>query len=245
MEERTVSVGVLQSADLVTPSVHTAEPEPVQTLRPASDWSQGKFAREQIRGLVRQVFFSSVQPVRQVVFCAAESSTEIGSMCWRIAEALALDTSAAVAMVKSDFSDDRPSSQSSSAELENTKVTMATGTTLRQSALRIQKNLWLLPQIHLLDDGEVPRTLLSSRLNELRREFEYSIVQGPSAGDSSEATALGQSADGIVLVLAAHLTRRATALKIKETLQAAQVRLLGTILSQRRFPIPEAIYRRL
>jgi hypothetical protein len=33
--------------------------------------------------------------------------------------------------------------------------------------------------------------------------------------------------------------------KIKETLEGAQVRILGTVLSDRVFPIPEEIYRRL
>jgi Mrp family chromosome partitioning ATPase len=56
---------------------------------------------------------------------------------------------------------------------------------------------------------------------------------------------MAQFADGIILVLSARHTRRVTACKIKETLQAAQARLLGTVLSDRVFPIPEAIYRRL
>ena len=105
---------------------------------------------------------------------------------------------------------------------------------LRQCGARILRNLWLVPESRLADDSKVPATRLSSRLCELRRDFEYSIVQ--AAGGSSEAAALGQSADGIVLVLAAHVTRRAMALKIRETLEAAQVRLLGTVLSERRFP---------
>jgi hypothetical protein len=46
-------------------------------------------------------------------------------------------------------------------------------------------------------------------------------------------------------VLGAHSTRRATARKIKETLEAAQARILGTVLSERTFPVPERIYRRL
>jgi Mrp family chromosome partitioning ATPase len=56
---------------------------------------------------------------------------------------------------------------------------------------------------------------------------------------------MAQFADGIILVLSAHRTRRAMARKIKETLEAAQVRILGTVLSDRVFPIPERIYRRL
>jgi Mrp family chromosome partitioning ATPase len=86
---------------------------------------------------------------------------------------------------------------------------------------------------------------LNGYLAKLRREFEYSIVEGPPAGESSEAAALGRSADGIILVLEAHRTRRAVARKIKATLDAADVRVLGTVLTGRRFPIPEVIYRRL
>jgi Mrp family chromosome partitioning ATPase len=56
---------------------------------------------------------------------------------------------------------------------------------------------------------------------------------------------MAQLADGIVLVLSAQHTRRITARKVKEQLEAAQARFLGTVLSDRVFPIPERIYRRL
>jgi receptor protein-tyrosine kinase len=79
----------------------------------------------------------------------------------------------------------------------------------------------------------------------VRREFEYSIVEAPPAGESNEATAMAQFADGIILVVSAQRTRRAAALKIKASLEAAKIRLLGTVLSDRLFPIPEKIYRRL
>jgi Mrp family chromosome partitioning ATPase len=84
-----------------------------------------------------------------------------------------------------------------------------------------------------------------SCLAELRNEFEYAVIHGPAAGISSEAALLGQLADGIILVLEAHSTRKATARKIKETLEGAQSRILGTVLSKRTFPVPERIYRRL
>jgi Mrp family chromosome partitioning ATPase len=56
---------------------------------------------------------------------------------------------------------------------------------------------------------------------------------------------MAQFADGTVLVLSADRTRRVAARKIKEKLDGANARLLGVILSDRVFPIPEAIYRRL
>jgi Mrp family chromosome partitioning ATPase len=84
-----------------------------------------------------------------------------------------------------------------------------------------------------------------SGLSELRREFEYAVIHGPPAGISSEAALLGRLTDGIVLVLRAHSTRRVTARKIKGAMETAEVTILGTVLSERTFPIPAGIYRRL
>jgi hypothetical protein len=234
-----MSVGVLQPADLVQVAEPVAEYHPVPTFREASGWSRENFAREQIRGLVRQVFFSSVlNPVRQVVFCAAGSGPDVATICRQVAESLALDTPGTVALVSSDRQ------LSDWAEREGNAGTGG-ASALQQDAIQVKRNLWLLPQFPLIENGRDSAVSWSSRMSELRRQFEYSIVQGPPAGESSEAATLGQSADGIVLVLAAHVTRRATALKIKGTLESAQVRLIGTVLSERRFPIPEAIYRLL
>jgi len=108
-------------------------------------------------------------------------------------------------------------------------------------------NLWRVPKSGLGERDKDSGTGLHwlSCLEELRNEFEYVVIHGPTAGISSEAALLGQLTDGIILVLGAHSTRKATALKIKEALEAAQSRILGTVLSARTFPIPERIYRRL
>jgi Mrp family chromosome partitioning ATPase len=56
---------------------------------------------------------------------------------------------------------------------------------------------------------------------------------------------MAQFADGIILVLSAHRTRRVVARRIKEVLEETKARVLGTVLTDRVFPIPEGIYRRL
>jgi len=236
-----VSVGVLTSADLVKVAAQKIRYEPAQAFREKAKWNPEDFGRQQIRGLVRQVFFSREQQVRQVVFFAAEFGAEVGSVCWQVAESLALDTSGNVAVA----SRNREPSSSGEAHMQE-EGTIVPGAEAPQytGASRIHRNLWLVPRIGPLEDDRVLAMTVSARLSELRREFEYSIVQGP-AGNLGEAAALGQGADGIVLLLAAHVTRRATAVKIKQTLESAQVRLLGTVLTERRFPIPERIYRRL
>jgi Mrp family chromosome partitioning ATPase len=126
-----------------------------------------------------------------------------------------------------------------------------TGKVNRDGCSRLQRiatqaggNLWLLPAA--TEDGSlVTASSLHQYLNEMRREFDYSIVVGRSAAESDEAIAMAQFADGIILVLSARHTRRATARWIKEGLEGTRARMIGTVLSDRAFPMPDAIYRRL
>jgi Mrp family chromosome partitioning ATPase len=51
--------------------------------------------------------------------------------------------------------------------------------------------------------------------------------------------------DGFILVVEANATRREAALQVAENLRAANVRILGAVLNQRTFPIPEKLYSKL
>ena len=220
------------TAEVLGRSVPIGSPEQGTVLPRAgafgetNDWNPKDFAREQIRGLVRRVFFASGErPVRQVVFSAAEARIDVASICARVAQALALETRAHVAIA--DRGPGIPQ----------------IGGSHPQMAI----NLWRVPGIGSGEYGEEVGTGLNwlAHLAALRNEFEYAVIHGPSADTSSEAALLGQLADGIILVLGAHSTRKATARQIKGTLEAAQCRILGTVLSARTFPVPERIYRRL
>jgi len=108
-------------------------------------------------------------------------------------------------------------------------------------------NLWLLSCGSL--DADSPNLLnsarLKPRLEELRTEFDYVLVDVPPINHYSDAISLGQLADGVAIVLEAHSTRRQSALKAVTTLQAAQIPILGAVLNKRTFPIPEMLYRLL
>jgi hypothetical protein len=205
----------------------------------SNEWNPAEFAREQIRGLVRRVFFASgTAPVRQVVFCAAGLHTDVANICDHVGQALALETSAPIAIVGRE---PRPMG------MMRTPPRHIGTAAIKSWSTQASSNLWRVPESGLHGNGEESGTgrYWVACLGELRHEFEYTVIEGPIAGISSEAALLGQLADGIILVLEAHSTRRATARKIKETLAAAESRILGTVLSQRRFPVPEQIYRRL
>jgi hypothetical protein len=215
--------------------------QPDKGLKQARGWSPECFAEEQIRGLVQQLFLSnSEQPFRQVVFSGVEPETDVRSLCFRIGEALAMERVGSIAVV-GEYPD-----ALHEAEMDATEMTEHffddRSTPLRQAGTRLGSNLWLVPPAQNQRE-QVTTSLLHSYMGGVRKEFEYSIVVGPA--QLNAAMAMARLADGIVLVLSARHTRRITARKVKEKLEGAQARLLGTVLSDRVFPIPEAIYRRL
>jgi succinoglycan biosynthesis transport protein ExoP len=239
MREQVMSAGVL----FTRPDVREEVVPEDGKLQQAGRWNPADFAREQIRGLVRKVFFSKVErPVRQVVFSALDLETDVRNICRSVGEALAVETVENVAVVGA-YPQVLPATEGYPTDVTG-RAEKDANAPLRRAATRVQSNLWLVPAV--AKDGDRGGTAtLHSYMGEIRSVFEYSIVEGPPAGESNHATATAQFADGIILVLSAHRTRRIAARKVKEMLEAAQARILGTVLSDRTFPIPDGIYRRL
>ncbi|MFZ0958470.1 MAG: hypothetical protein WAN60_19160 [Candidatus Sulfotelmatobacter sp.] len=253
---------VALSAEEKTQGDGRPEPDRASPLQPGPEAAAGKwiwnpdgFAREQLRGLVQRIFFSQATArMRQVVISAAESRTDVSDICLQVGEVLSQETSASVVVVAGDASGSAglPTGLSSSdGQVPDNPKRSALAT-------RVYGNLWMTPGLRRRDAaGDLARGVGNargemtgsaawySRLCDFRREFEYSILEGPAAGESSDSAIAAQVADGMILVLTAHGTRRATVHRIQETLKSTQTHLLGTILAERRFPIPEGIYRRL
>jgi Mrp family chromosome partitioning ATPase len=109
------------------------------------------------------------------------------------------------------------------------------------------RDLWLLPPGSLAAEAQslLASDRLQARMERLREEFGYVLIDAPPVSSSADAVLLGQMADGVILVVEANSTRRETARTAKDTLEGANVKVLGAILNNRTFPIPEALYRRL
>ena len=181
--------------------------------------------------------------MRQVVFSPLEAETDVRSICRRVGEALALEGAGSVAVV-GEYPRALSGTESYQEDLPD-RTGSEGAEALRQAATRVRSNLWLVPCASGRGGDRGTVAMVHLFLGGIRTEFEYSIVEGPPATESNEATAMAQFADGIILVLSAHRTRRIMARRIKEALEVARVRILGTVLSDRVFPIPEGIYRRL
>ncbi|HZW81238.1 MAG TPA: hypothetical protein VFF50_12265 [Candidatus Deferrimicrobiaceae bacterium] len=230
---------VVQGTEPIRSSTHeSALPAPRSDCA-VNGWNPEDFAREQILCLVRRVFFANGdRPARQVVFSAVERNIDVVSICDQVARALAQQTAEHVAVVDVEHR-----------AVEETCIHPSSpgSASIKSRSARIAVNLWRVPKGVTGEFNHGSGTGLHwLRLVEaLRNEFEFVVIQGPAAGTWSEAALLGQLTDGIILVLDARRTRRAAARKAKETLDAAQCRMLGTVLTQRTFPIPERIYRHL
>jgi hypothetical protein len=229
---------VLRASELIASAVDASRHPQAKIVSEQNGWDPEAFAREQIRTLVRRIFFNcEADPVRQVVFSGSGANTGVVSVCHQVGEALALETSAPVAIIIRE--------QREKAEIcfpRNDGIPP-----IKRDAVRLATNLWRVAEFGPWGGGENSGMgrYWASRLAELRSEFQFAVIHGPVAGASSEAALLAELTDGIVLVLGAGSTRRASARKVKECLKAGSSRILGTVLSERVFPIPDRIYRRL
>jgi len=108
-------------------------------------------------------------------------------------------------------------------------------------------NLWLLSCGSLASEstGLLNSGSMKARVAELRKEFDYVLLDSPPLNTYSDGIAMGQLADGLVLVLEANSTRREAAARVTENLRAAQIKILGAVLNKRTFPIPETFYNLL
>ena len=206
-------------------------------------WDLESFAEEQIRGLVRQLFLAGSKPSRQVVFAAVNGETDIAALCRQAAEALSEESYGTTCLLEAHFP--TPRGNSTSTEIFNADHQPVR--LIRDCAVRVSNKLWYAPADVFLGErnGGISPKWLRPRLAEFRLEFDHLLIQAPAATATNQAALLARLCDGLVLVLEANSTRRAAAQMAKERLIAAHVRLLGTVLTERTFPIPRAIYERI
>ena len=190
---------------------------------------------EQIHALVQQLFFRpESRPVRHVGLATIEPSTATATLCLEVARALAAEDRYDVGLI-----DAYPDSVPLQTQLQIPSPNPAVAT------WPIAPRLWMVPRQSWLPDADgrrlTDRNL--SRLRELTTEFDFSILC--CAPVSWLTASIVQTCDGLVLVLTANKTRRLVAAQIKDHLSKAQVPLLGTVLAERRFPVPQGLYRNL
>jgi hypothetical protein len=199
-------------------------------------WDSRGFAQEQIRRLVRQVFFPGwPRPARHVGFLGVDDGIDTEAICLEVGHILASEVQANTCVIGANRCEVATSSTAS--EVDDSA---------RNHAHRASGRLWQMSQSAFLEGcGGVSAMGIENRLKKVRSDFDFTLLNLPAANQFSEALLLGHLSDGVVLVVEAHSTRRLKAQRTQDLLHGANVKILGTVLNGRRFPIPERIYRRL
>jgi protein-tyrosine kinase len=204
---------------------------------------------EEITKLVQRVFLlPGGESPRTVVFSGAESGNGCSWVCARVAEVLANQVAGSVCLVDANLRNPGLSGQFA---VENHHG--LTDALREREPIRTFAKLLSCPRLWLVTTGseaEDAPTLLSSdrmryRIGELRSQFDYVLIDTPAVSSYNDAAVLGSSTDGLVMVLKANSSRRESARTAIQDLRAAKVRVLGAVLNQRTFPIPQAIYEKL
>ncbi len=204
---------------------------------------------EELTKLTQRVFLHpGADAPRVVVFTASESGNGCSSICACAAELLAAQVTGSVCLVDANL---RKPGLHQQFGVDNqyglSDALQGSESVLKFARAVSRSNLWL---VSCGSSAEAALPLLSTdrmrqRIAELRSRADYVLIDASAMNVSNDATALAAASDGLVLVLKANSSRRETLRKEVHDLQAAHVRVLGAVLNQRTFPIPESIYNRL
>jgi Mrp family chromosome partitioning ATPase len=204
--------------------------------------------RPEIGALVDRLFrLPETESPRAVIFCAVEPVSEAQLTVAQVAEAVADLGLGSVCLV-----DAHPGAPTlhERYQLENSfgfSDCLQAGKSLQEAARPVHGS-----RLHLIPAGARGDAWSSTAVNDLsswvlalRNSFDYVLVYGPPLSLNLHSCLLGRHLDGLVMLIEANRTRKDTVSALKQTITDSTVRLLGAILNNRRYPIPEAIYRRL
>lgn len=235
-----------QTEQVSAPAVQ-AVAEPVEDNFPSTPALETNGTiQDEIAKLIQRLFLTTDGP-RRVVFAGSESNSGCSWMCARVGEALAAQGRGKVCVVDCNLRSPGMHEQFGTKNHHGLSDALLGNSPIREYTHRWSQNLWLLscgasPEAGVAMLGS---ERLRSRLGELRSSFEYTLIDAAPMNACHDALMLGGLCDGVVLVLKANSSRRETARQALHALQSANVRVLGAVLNQRTFPIPEKLYKKL
>jgi len=208
-----------------------------------------ELAQEETLKLVQRVFLLQAgEPPRTVIFAGIDHGNGCSRVCAQVAQVLAANIPGKVCLVDANLrSPSLPEFFGMTNHYGLTDALLQEGP-ISSFAKQIRGgNLWLLSCGSLASDSAnlLHSDRLKARLAEMRKEFDYILIDTPALSQYADAVSLGQLADGMVFVLEANSTRRESAIKVMENLRASQVQILGAVLNKREYPIPESVYHKL
>ena len=206
-------------------------------------------AREEELKLVQRIFLGTEQDSPRIaLFSGLEREGGGAGICVRTGGILASQAEGSVCLVDGDF---RAPSLHEYFGVRNEKglaeAALGSGPIQEFAQQLSPANLWLVPSGYGASQLNLNKTAegLRARMEELRNAYRYVIIHSEPLWLNSNAMMFSKWTDGVVLILEADRTRRDAARRIRERLAAANAKVLGIVLNNRSYPIPEPLYSRL
>ena len=213
-----------------------------ETERAAERLKPNSLNRDMLN-LAQRVFLSEDPNSPHVVtICGVDRDDGIGGICLELGKVLAAYSTRKVCLIDGNLHAALPSS------LLKTNCPASSADPDHDHCQEIFPNLWyttIKDPSSSTENGQAPTHHLKERLKYLRTRFHFIVIDASDVSSRGDAAVLGQLADGAILVIEANSTRKAAALQAKKTMEAMNVRILGSVLNNRTFPIPERLYRKL
>lgn len=205
-------------------------------------------AREEVTKLVHRLFLITGAGPRQTVFAGTEPGDGCTWVCAHTADILASQIGGSVCVVDCDLYFPTLHREFGVPNQFGLAEALASNEPVRQFVQQLSRpNLWLLSCGALNEETPQQLTLekMRKRLFELRAEFDYVLLDVAPMSSCNHGVLLGSWSDGVAMVLKANSSNRKAAQKALKEFQTANASVLGAVLNQRTFPIPESIYNRL
>jgi Mrp family chromosome partitioning ATPase len=184
---------------------------------------------------------------RALVFSAIGAECDSAPVSAMVAEVLSCETTASVCVIDANRVARRLHTYFQVGGDRGFSDVLITGVDPRSHLVRVASNLSILPWgSHSRDDcPDFTGEQVHRVLQDLLTVFDFLIVDVAPASEHRDAAVIGALLDGVAVIASANATRREPARRTIEKLRAAGARVVGVVLANRTFPIPEAIYRKL
>jgi Mrp family chromosome partitioning ATPase len=201
--------------------------------------------RPHLAALIERVFQPATgEPIRAVALTGV--GVESGAITATTAEMLAQQTGANVCVIDANLASPSLHHHFGVAGGVGLIEAIEGGTPFTDVAREVRPHLWL---ISAGTPGGIRPGFASDavrlQMSECVSRFDYVLVDIEPVTGLGAAVGLAPLVSGVILVVGADATRRESARQATQVLQTAGAAVIGAVLTNRRFPIPEALYRRL
>jgi Mrp family chromosome partitioning ATPase len=191
---------------------------------------------DQAKLLVYRLFLAP-NGVQSVLFAGMTAQSGCTSVVFNVAEMLAASTPKSVCMVDANAYSPYLNNLYDLANTKGLSDALIEGRSVTEYVKRLDhSNLSILPfgSRPTIETEKRGRCFwIRETVTTLTRQFDYVIVDAPSASEYSDAIALGSCVGGLALVMRAGKTKREIARRVTTAMREANVAVLGVVLTTR------------